>query len=113
MIVIPMEKKETYRDLKKIRRAVLTLSAANHPIRKKIMEILIEDPGLSVTSLWIRLARTTRLGFQRNWQSVTSQHLARLRREGYVTYERRGKNVHYYFNQERWNEVIGLCKKYA
>jgi DNA-binding transcriptional ArsR family regulator len=44
-------------------------------------------------------------------QSVASQHLAILRREGFVHTKRAGKNIFYSVNYERLMEAESLCRQ--
>ncbi len=87
-----------------LRRAVLTLRAVNHDLRKGIIEILEENKKMTVTDIYIKL---------RLEQSVASQHLAILRRAGVVKTERNGKFVDYSLNTDRISEIAGLIEDLA
>jgi len=73
-------------DMRKLRRAVLSLRAVNHVTRKQILGMLHQRGKLSVTDIYLQL---------RIEQSVASQHLAILRRAGIVSAQRTGKQIMY------------------
>jgi ArsR family transcriptional regulator, virulence genes transcriptional regulator len=60
------------------------------------LRLLDENQRLTVTEVYIRL---------RLEQSVASQHLAILRRAGFVKTEREGKFIYYMVNAERLSTV--------
>ena len=61
-----------------------------------MLRLLDEHKRLTVTELYIHL---------RLEQSVASQHLAILRRAGFVKTQRDGKFIYYMVNSERLSEV--------
>src|SRR5215213_7656335 len=79
-------------DLLNVKKAAVILRAINHKLRQQILRLLDENKRLTVTEVYIRL---------RLEQSVASQHLAILRRAGYVKTERDGKFIYYMVNSER------------
>jgi len=79
-------------DLINIKKAAVILRAINHKLRQQILRLLDEHKKLTVTEVYIRL---------RLEQSVASQHLAILRRAGFVKTERDGKFIYYMVNTER------------
>lgn len=79
-------------DLINVKKAAVILRAINHKLRQQILRLLDENGRLTVTEVYIRL---------RLEQSVASQHLAILRRAGYVKTERDGKFIYYMVNTER------------
>jgi DNA-binding transcriptional ArsR family regulator len=87
-----------------LRGAVLTLRAINHPLRKRIIQLLEEKGNLTVTEIYVKL---------RLEQSVASQHLAILRRAGVLNTEREGKFIHYSLNKERLAEIADLVSDLA
>ena len=87
-----------------LKRAVLTLRAINHPLRKEIMELIEEKKQMTVTEIYIKL---------RLEQSVASQHLAILRRADVLTTERDGKFIYYSINAKRMEEIAALVEKLA
>ena len=87
-----------------LKKAVLTLRAINHPLRKEIMELIEEKKQMTVTEIYIKL---------RLEQSVASQHLAILRRADVLTTDRDGKFIYYSINSKRMEEIAALVEKLA
>jgi len=85
-----------------IQKAVGVLRAVNHRLRQQMIDMLRESGGLSVTDIYIRL---------RLDQSVASQHLAVLRREGIVDTKRTGKVIFYTVNEDRIQHILSCCKR--
>ena len=83
----PLEIKST-----ELKKAALVYRAVNHRLRQKILAQIHQQEKIKVTDIYVRL---------RLEQSVTSQHLAILRRAGIVTTERSGKMVFYSIQYER------------
>jgi DNA-binding transcriptional ArsR family regulator len=83
-------------DLLNVKKAAVILRAINHKLRQQILRLLDENTKLTVTEVYIRL---------RLEQSVASQHLAILRRAGFVKTERDGKFIYYMANAERLQTV--------
>ncbi|HEX6179599.1 MAG TPA: metalloregulator ArsR/SmtB family transcription factor [Chitinophagaceae bacterium] len=79
-----------------VKKAAVILRAINHKLRQQILRLLDEHTKLTVTEVYIRL---------RLEQSVASQHLAILRRAGFVKTERDGKFIYYMVNTERLQTV--------
>ncbi len=84
--------------------AALAVRAINHPLRKKIIDLLEEQGEMVVTDIYVQL---------RTEQSVASQHLAILRNAGYVNTRRNGKFIHYNLNKDRFKNSAGLIEKLA
>ena len=91
---------ELYIDILQIKKAALVLRAVNHKLRQQILNLIHQSGRMTVTSLYIKL---------RLEQSVTSQHLAILRKAGFVVTERNGKNIFYTVNYKRLEEVHQYC----
>jgi DNA-binding transcriptional ArsR family regulator len=87
-----------------LKRAVLTLRAVNHPLRKEIMQLLEEKKKMTVTELYVKL---------RIEQSVASQHLAILRKADVLMTERDGKFIYYAINAKRVEEISQLIEHLA
>jgi len=87
-----------------LRRAVLTLRAINHKLRKEIITLLEANGRLTVTDLYVKL---------RLEQSVASQHLAILRKASIVETEREGKFIYYKLNKDRIFELSRLAEEMA
>ena len=87
-------------DILQIKKAALVLRAVNHKLRQQILNLIHQSGRMTVTSLYIKL---------RLEQSVTSQHLAILRKAGFVVTERNGKNIFYTVSYKRLEEVHQYC----
>lgn len=83
-------------DLKNVKKAQMVLRALNHKLRQKILTLIEEKPGITVTEIYVKF---------RIEQSVASQQLAILRNAGIVTTVRDGKFIMYNVNQNRINEI--------
>ena len=82
-----------------LKKAVMTLRAINHPLRRQMMEHIKAEGQITVTELFIKL---------RLEQSVVSQHLAILRKVGVLETNRDGKYIFYSLNEPRINEISNL-----
>lgn len=91
-------------DYSTLKKAVLTLRAVNHPLRKEMMELLEQKRKMTVTEIYIKM---------RLEQSVASQHLAILRKADVLTTERDGKFIYYSLNASRIEEISALVEKLA
>ncbi|MEI6311984.1 MAG: metalloregulator ArsR/SmtB family transcription factor [Bacteroidota bacterium] len=87
-----------------LKKAVMTLRAINHPLRKQIMNMLEENTKLTVTEIFVKL---------RLEQSVVSQHLAILRKAGVLDTERDGKFIYYKLNDNRIKEIANIVNDLA
>lgn len=82
-----------------VRRKIRSL---NHPLRQKILSTIKKyDNELKVTEIYTRL---------RIEQSVASQHLAILRKEGFVDTRRDGKVIFYSVNDEVIQDFLESLK---
>lgn len=84
-------------DLKK---ASLVFRAINHPLRLRILQLIHRQERMTVTAIFTRL---------RMKQSITSQHLAILRKAGLVCTEKKGKNIFYDVRYERLEQLHELA----
>jgi len=89
-------------DSDKLRKAVLTIRAVEHELRLAILDMLQKKPGMAVGEIFNILKIE---------QSVASQHLAVLRRAGFVKTKRDGKFIYYSVNKERVSEINNLIKE--
>lgn len=87
-----------------LRRAVLTLRAINHAMRKQMILMMEEKQKLTVTEIY------TKLNIE---QSVASQHLALMRRAGVVVTQRQGKFIFYSVNNKRLGTINKLIQDLA
>ena len=83
-------------DLLNIKKASLILRAINHKLRQQILKLIDEQGKITVTEIYVKL---------RLEQSVASQHLAILRKAGFVRTERDGKFIYYAVNPSRLEEL--------
>ena len=83
-------------DLLNVKKAALILRAVNHKLRQQILKLIDEHGKMTVTELYVKL---------RLEQSVASQHLAILRKAGFVNTERDGKFIYYSVNNQRLEEL--------
>jgi DNA-binding transcriptional ArsR family regulator len=86
-------------DVIQLKKASLILRAINHKLRQQILKLLHQHGKMTVTEIYVKL---------RLEQSVASQHLAILRKAGYVNTFRDGKFIYYSVNQDRLNQVHGI-----
>lgn len=83
-------------ELLNVKKAALILRAVNHKLRQQILKLIDEHGKITVTELYMKL---------RLEQSVASQHLAVLRKAGFVKTIRDGKFIHYSINVSRLQEL--------
>jgi len=83
-------------NLLSVKKAALVLRAFNHKLRQQMLKQIDEQGRMTVTELYVTL---------RLEQSVASQHLAILRKAGFVTTSRDGKFIYYSVNVSRMEEL--------
>ena len=83
-------------DLLNLKKASLILRAINHKLRQQILKLIDEQVKITVTEIYVKL---------RLEQSVASQHLAILRKAGFVKTERDGKFIYYTVNPSRLEDL--------
>jgi|SRR5688572_2391172 DNA-binding transcriptional ArsR family regulator len=83
-------------DLLNVKKAALILRAINHKLRQQILRLIDEQGKITVTEIYVKL---------RLEQSVASQHLAILRKAGFVNTDRDGKFIYYSVNTNRLEEL--------
>lgn len=101
-IVIENGKDKIVVDGDLLNKATLTLRAVKHPLRKQIVELIDKNKSMTVTEIFVSL---------RIEQSVASQHLAVLRKAGWLLTERRGKFIYYGINYSKFNEIGDILSK--
>jgi len=89
-------------DLYNLKKAAMVLRAINHKLRQQILKLIDENGRMTVTEIYVKL---------RLEQSVASQHLAILRKAGFVKTERDGKFIYYSVNTERLEELNKFVKE--
>jgi DNA-binding transcriptional ArsR family regulator len=85
-------------DAIKLKKAALVLRAVNHPLRQKMLKSIHQKQAVNVSDLYKAL---------RIEQSVASQHLAILRKAGFVAAERDGRIIYYSVKYDRIKELTG------
>jgi DNA-binding transcriptional ArsR family regulator len=88
-------------DLYNLKKAAMVLRAINHKLRQQILKLIDENGRMTVTEIYVKL---------RLEQSVASQHLAILRKAGFVKTERDGKFIYYSVNTDRLEELNKFVK---
>jgi DNA-binding transcriptional ArsR family regulator len=83
-------------DLLNVKKASLILRAINHKLRQQILKLIDEQGKITVTEIYVKL---------RLEQSVASQHLAILRKAGFVKTDRDGKFIYYTVNAARLEDL--------
>lgn len=86
-------------DILKLKKASLILRAINHKLRLQILKLINSEEKITVTEIYVKL---------RLEQSVVSQHLAILRRAGFVSTTREGKFIYYNINHKQIAFVIKI-----
>lgn len=81
-----------------IKKSVIFLRAINHKLRQVILKYIGEKGQVTVTEIFDHLLLE---------QAVASQHLAILRKAGFVKTKREGKFIYYSVNRQR---VLDLNK---
>ena len=82
-------------DTLRIKKASINVRAINHKLRQVILKLIGERDNITVTEIFLHL---------RLEQSVASQHLAILRKAGYVKTKREGKFIYYSVNRQKMLE---------
>ncbi len=89
-------------DTLSVKKAALLIRSVNHKLRQQIIKLLDEHGKLTVTEIYVKL---------RLEQSVASQHLAILRKAGFVDTIREGKNIHYSANIAKLDHLQNVIKQ--
>ncbi len=85
-------------------KSLAVVRAVRHPLRQKMLQYMHMQGEMTVTDLYVQL---------RMEQSLTSQHLALLRRAGVVKTRREGKFIYYGVNYEHLEHMSGLFSQLA
>lgn len=86
----------------KIVEAKAILNTLSHDLRMKILATIEAEKEMSVTPIYKKLKIE---------QSVASQHLALLKKAGFVTANKVGRYVMYSVNRKRINEIAALSEQ--
>ena len=79
-----------------LKKASLVYRATNNKVRQQILRLIAKHERIVVTTIYKKL---------RMEQSVASQHLGVLRREGIVNAQKEGKFVYYSINHHKLEEM--------
>ncbi len=93
--------KEIKIDFLQTKKVAVILRALNHKLRQQILKLLDQQHKMTVTEIYIQL---------RLEQSVTSQHLAILRKANLVKTHREGKYIFYSINYDRLTDINKFVK---
>jgi DNA-binding transcriptional ArsR family regulator len=89
-------------DAIQLKKAALILRAINHKLRQQMLRLIHQNGNkMTVTEIYVKL---------RLEQSVASQHLAILRKAGYVNTLRDGKFIFYSVNYDRLTQVHSIVQ---
>lgn len=88
-------------DAHAIRKTTLIFRAINHKLRQQILSLLMQNGPMTVSELFQQLFLE---------QSVVSQHLAILRRTGFVKTRKEGKYVWYMAHPQRMDELAEVLR---
>jgi DNA-binding transcriptional ArsR family regulator len=83
-------------DVIQLKKGALILRAVNHKLRQQILKLIHQNGKMTVTEIYVKL---------RLEQSVASQHLAILRKAGFVNTLRDGKFIYYSVSYDRLTQV--------
>jgi len=92
----PVVDKELKIEVLQLKKAALVLRAVNHKLRQQILKLINQKDKITVTEIYVKL---------RLEQSVASQHLAILRKAGFVNTLRDGKFIYYSINHNRLKDI--------
>lgn len=98
------QQQEVTLELSVLKRALLTLRAVNHPLRKEMLQMIEQKKKVTVTELYTKL---------RIEQSLASQQLGLLRKAGAIVATRDGKFIYYSINHKRVHEIAKFVDKLA
>jgi len=82
--------------LEELKQAALTLRAINHKVRQQILNLIHNSKEITVSEIYAKLKLE---------QSLTSAHLAVLRRAGIVKTRREGQSIYYSTNHDHISEI--------
>ena len=82
--------------LDELKKAALTLRAVNHKVRQNILNLVHKNKEITVSEIYYKLKIE---------QSLTSAHLAILRKAGIVSTRRQGQSIHYSINYDHITQI--------
>lgn len=93
---------DLYINILDCKKAAIVIRAINHKLRRQIVQLIHENKRMTVSSIYKKLHLE---------QSVASQHLASLRKAGFVLHEREGKFIFYSVSYSRVKQVNQLTEE--
>src|SRR5438309_740736 len=99
---VPSSSSELKIDALQLKKAALILRAINHKLRQQMLKLIYQSEKMTVTEIYVKL---------RLEQSVASQHLAILRKAGYVHTIREGKFIFYSINHNRIEQIHNIAQE--
>src|SRR5438309_1034484 len=94
-------KEELILDTVALKKGALIFRAINHKLRQKMLQFIHQNGRITVTQIYKKL---------RLEQSVTSQHLAILRKANFVITERDGRFIYYTVNYQYLKHVHKIAE---
>jgi ArsR family transcriptional regulator, zinc-responsive transcriptional repressor len=89
-------------DYNKIERSAKRLNLMTHPMRVKIIDLLLASKGMSVTEIFQKL---------KIMQAEASHHLTLLKDFGVINKVREGKKSIYFINAEDYYKTLAMVDK--
>src|SRR4026208_1156420 len=97
------EKNESVQlDTLQVKKAAIYIRAINHKLRQQILKKIDEKGKVTVTEIFTELFLE---------QAVASQHLAVLRKAGFVKTTRDGKFIYYSVNYSRLKDFLTIIEQ--
>ncbi len=91
-------------DFHQVRKAALILRSLNHELRQKILEMIDVNDKITVTEIYKALSVE---------QSIVSQHLALLRKAGFLKTTKNKKFIYYSLNRERIQKMESAVNAFS
>lgn len=88
-------------DFDTMKKAALMLRAMNHKLRQQILNYIHKSGEVTVSEIYQKLKIE---------QSVTSSHLAIMRKAGFVNFQREGQNIFYSVNYDKLHQLEKSAK---
>jgi len=85
-----------------LKNAAMVVRSINNQKRKAILNLINEKQPIAVSEIYTTL---------RMEQSVVSNHLGILRKEGIVNGNREGKYIYYSINKSKFEKVMGIIER--
>jgi DNA-binding transcriptional ArsR family regulator len=83
-------------EAEELKKAFIVLRAVNHKVRQQILDVIHRKKEITVSEIYSKLKLE---------QSLTSAHLAVLRKAGAVKTRREGQSIYYSVNYDQVSEI--------